>query len=339
MTVPTGPPFEVVDADIWVGGTAPTGADPDDFWFDTTTVPLTGIDIDGTIPGIGPPPTPTPPPDPGDAIIDGDGNIWVWDGTTWVNVGSIHGPTGPSGGVGPLGPTGPSGPTGPIGEAGPTGTALQLIDGLGTWVEYPAAPVAKTNIKHDETLRIYDFAGAPFVLGVDLEWLGSTGIAQAVTAGDGLTSLIGPPLTLSVLTEPNSGILVGPTGVAVDVEYLRQQTDAGAGLTYTNIGSVARVINVGAGEGILVDASSVHVDQTWLTDFVNQPTAPQTIIGPGAHDIIHNLGRRWIVVSVYDELSGKQVSASVECVDDTKAIVTVDYSPDPARSYIVVCST
>lgn len=60
---------------------------------------------------------------PGDAYLIG-GDLYVWTGSNWDNVGNIQGPAGPSGPTGPLGvtgPTGPSGPTGPQGESGPRG--------------------------------------------------------------------------------------------------------------------------------------------------------------------------------------------------------------------------
>lgn len=48
-------------------------------------------------------------------VVESDGNLYVWDGTAWDNVGPIVGPQGP------VGPTGPQGPIGPQGEVGPTG--------------------------------------------------------------------------------------------------------------------------------------------------------------------------------------------------------------------------
>ena len=60
-------------------------------------------------------------------IVEADGDLYVWDGAQWDNVGQIvgpEGPTGPQGDVGPTGPTGPQGdlgPTGPQGDLGPTG--------------------------------------------------------------------------------------------------------------------------------------------------------------------------------------------------------------------------
>jgi hypothetical protein len=54
-------------------------------------------------------------------IVESDGDLYVWDGTVWDNVGQIVGPTGPTGDIGPTGPTGDIGPTGPTGATGPQG--------------------------------------------------------------------------------------------------------------------------------------------------------------------------------------------------------------------------
>jgi hypothetical protein len=67
-------------------------------------------------------------PDPGvnvnDAYLIG-GDLYIWDGAEWNNVGQIQGPTGPTGPTGVRGddstvpgPTGPTGPTGATGTAG-----------------------------------------------------------------------------------------------------------------------------------------------------------------------------------------------------------------------------
>jgi len=56
----------------------------------------------------------------GDAyIVDADGDLYVWTGTEWDNVGQIVGPAGPQG---PQGIEGPTGPTGPQGEPGQNAT-------------------------------------------------------------------------------------------------------------------------------------------------------------------------------------------------------------------------
>lgn len=75
-----------------------------------------------------------------------DGNLYGWNGTAWVNLGPLLGPTGPtgaSGGTGVAGPTGPTGVTGPVGPSGgPTGpTGPQGPQGItGTGATGPTGP-------------------------------------------------------------------------------------------------------------------------------------------------------------------------------------------------------
>ena len=65
-------------------------------------------DFLGTIPTPGPPTTAQDPlpHDDGDMWIDSNGDGWVWNGSVWVNVGSIQGPPGPAGPPGPPGVNG-----------------------------------------------------------------------------------------------------------------------------------------------------------------------------------------------------------------------------------------
>lgn len=90
------------------------------------------------------------PHDPGDAYITRDtGHLWVWNGSTWVDVGDIVGPQGVPGPQGPQGPPGAQGPQGNNGLPGKdadlsnilAGNGISVIDngndtitiGLGTW--------------------------------------------------------------------------------------------------------------------------------------------------------------------------------------------------------------
>jgi hypothetical protein len=106
---PTGPTGSVG----FTGPTGPTGP---------PGVDGSGISILGTLANS------SLLPDPGvninDAYLIG-GDLYIWDGTDWNNVGQIQGPTGPTGPTGVRGddstvpgPTGPSGPTGATGTAG-----------------------------------------------------------------------------------------------------------------------------------------------------------------------------------------------------------------------------
>lgn len=54
-------------------------------------------------------------------VVTADGDLYVWDGAAWNDVGQIVGPTGPTGSTGAVGPTGPTGAQGNVGATGPTG--------------------------------------------------------------------------------------------------------------------------------------------------------------------------------------------------------------------------
>jgi hypothetical protein len=73
-------------------------------------------------------------------IVDDNGDLYIWDGLNWNNVGQIVGPTGPTGpiGIGDTGPTGPTGadstvvgPTGGVGPTGPKGGVTYPITSTG----------------------------------------------------------------------------------------------------------------------------------------------------------------------------------------------------------------
>jgi len=82
----------------------------------------TGINMKGQVANPGAlPPTGNVP---GDAYTAAsDGNLYVWDGDSWNNVGPMQGPAGATGATGPQGPAGATGPQGPKGDTGATGTA------------------------------------------------------------------------------------------------------------------------------------------------------------------------------------------------------------------------
>jgi hypothetical protein len=70
-------------------------------------------------------------------IVTSDGNLWVWDGTNWNDVGQIVGPTGPTGATGATGANstvvGPTGATGATGPTGATGAGFGVVY-LGNYV-------------------------------------------------------------------------------------------------------------------------------------------------------------------------------------------------------------
>lgn len=149
--------------------------------------------IVGTLPG-GPwmPPSPLPKDGdlyvaagcitgfPGAAVAAGDGI--VWDGTTWINIGSLRGPAGAAGvgGPGPAGPQGPQGPQGPAGSKGdpgppgPMGAATKVVGALaaGAWTA-PAAVVGDLYIANGV---ITGFPGGAVQAGDGIVWNGTNWI-------------------------------------------------------------------------------------------------------------------------------------------------------------------
>jgi hypothetical protein len=98
-------------------------------------------------------------------INDSDGNLYVWNGTSWTDAGQIVGPEGPIGPTGATGPTGPDGEQGSEGPMGPTGSSG--IDGA----TGPTGPTGPTG------------AEGP---------LGPTGADSTVTGPTGPTGAEGP---------------------------------------------------------------------------------------------------------------------------------------------------
>lgn len=79
-----------------------------------------GVRILGTVPNSAA--LPTTGNSPGDGYITANtGNLWVWGGSAWTDVGNITGPAGPAGPAGATGAPGPAGPQGATGATGPAG--------------------------------------------------------------------------------------------------------------------------------------------------------------------------------------------------------------------------
>jgi Collagen triple helix repeat (20 copies) len=86
--------------------------------------PGPSVTIKGSVPTVGDLP---PSANVNDGyIVDATGDLYVWNGTSWTDVGQIVGPPGPVGAQGPTGPQGPAGAQGvqgPVGQTGPPGVA------------------------------------------------------------------------------------------------------------------------------------------------------------------------------------------------------------------------
>ena len=176
-------------------------------------------------------------------VVQDIGDLFVWGGSSWSNVGQIvgpqgdvgsqgdlgptgptgstgdQGPTGPQGLVGPqgllgpqgdLGPTGPTGPTGSTGPSGPQGVSLNVLGTVLTTNQLPgtAAPSDAYYVQAEGSIYVWN--GATWIFtGNYLGPIGATG-PGGVAGVDGPTGPTGPEgsvgkfLTTSIQPDINS---------------------------------------------------------------------------------------------------------------------------------------
>jgi hypothetical protein len=156
LTGPTGEPGPT-------GATGATGADG------------TGIAILGSYTSYAALVAAHPTGDLGDSYLV-LGDLYVWDGSTWNNVGNIQGPTGVTGPTGLTGSTGATGPTGPTGATGSTGA----------WTYYQE--VAPTGSTGDSWFN--PNTGSAFIY-YDGYWVEVGNSAQGPTGATGATGNFG----------------------------------------------------------------------------------------------------------------------------------------------------
>ena len=154
-------------------------------------------------------------------VVQADGDLYVWNGTAWNNVGQIVGPIGPTGPQGPVGPTGPTGVqgvTGPTGAAstvagptGPTGAA-----GAGSTVAGPTGPTGPTGAASTVVGPTGPQGDASTVAGPTGP-TGPQGAASSVVGPTGPTGAVGAASTVAGPTGPtgpqgDASTVAGPTG-------------------------------------------------------------------------------------------------------------------------------
>jgi Collagen triple helix repeat (20 copies) len=133
----------------------------------------------------------------GDQYLDTEtGDVYEWNGTTWVITGNIRGPTGPTGDAGAQGDQGATGNTGPTGIRG------------SLWDSNTGAPSATGGNSGDqyldtETGDVYEWNGTTWIITGNIK--GPTGD----TGDQGATGETGPTGTPG--TAANTGC-TGPTG-------------------------------------------------------------------------------------------------------------------------------
>jgi collagen type VII alpha len=158
-------------------------------------------------------------------IVDADGDLYVWNGTSWTNAGQIVGPQGPVGPTGERGlqgiqgPTGADstvvGPTGPQGDVGPTGP--RGLTG-------PQGP-AFFNLTGPQYLESRTLIAADAAQLVKINSSSATAVTVPLDGTDGYTFDVG---TQIVLTQLGNGPVTigGVVGVSVLSEGNRYTTKA-----------------------------------------------------------------------------------------------------------------
>jgi hypothetical protein len=189
-TGPTGP----------VGFTGPTGP----------TGPIgrdgSGVTIIGTLNNVGQ--LPSSGNTLGDAYVIG-GNLHVWDGSAWQNVGPIQGPTGPTGPTGPRGADSTvSGPTGVQGPTGATG-----IPGLG----YEGITLAISSFSSGTLTGTLSKVGA-LIVGSTVRIISTSN--PSIFADGTIFSLTGSTVSISIFFNETNGTLASLSNPKVSLSGL-----------------------------------------------------------------------------------------------------------------------
>ena len=187
------------------GATGPTGATG------ATGAQGTSITFKGTVATVGNLPGGAAVNDA--YIVSADGNLYVWSGTVWNDVGQIVGPigpigaTGPTGAIGATGPTGVTGPTGNTGPTGPTGAASTVAGPTGATGPSGGGPTGPTGA----TGPVSTVGGPTGPTGTQ----GPQGEASTVSGPTGPQGVTGPTGAASTVGGPTGP--TGPTGAASTV--------------------------------------------------------------------------------------------------------------------------
>jgi len=158
-------------------------------------------------------------------IVDDEGDLYVWDGAQWSNVGQVVGPTGPAGPTGPTGATGADstvpGPTGPTGETGATGPEVTGPTGA-TGATGPANFELVGPQYLTSTVELQETDAAKI-----LKINNSTGTTLTIPA-DGTNGYTFPEGTQIVITQLGVGqvTFAGAAGVSLLTEGTRLTTKA-----------------------------------------------------------------------------------------------------------------
>ena len=215
-----------------------------------------------------------------DAYVTADtDDLYVWDSSSWVNVGNIVGPTGPTGATGPTGPTGATGTAGATGATGPTGvvsaTSPITYDGLTgvVGINQSLISIANTQVTGLGTASTKDIPATGDASSTQVVYGTDTRLTNTRTPTDGSVTtakIVDANVTNDKLA--NSSLTIGSTAVA-----LGATASTVSGLTLTNP----------TVSGLYISDSSIVVEGT-ANDFettlsFTDPAADVTVTVPAAN--------------------------------------------------------
>jgi hypothetical protein len=280
---PTGPTGPTGAASTIEGPTGPTGPQG------TQGVPITLIGSVAAVVNL-----PSTGNDINDAyIVDADGDVYVWDGTTWYSAGQIVGATGPTGSAGIDGATGPTGPQGGVGPTGPSG------------VVSVTGPITNTGTSTAAVIGIDQTTLS--IANTQVTGLGTSSVKDIPATGDATTSQVvyGTDTRLSDVRTPAD--LSVTTAKIVDANVTADKLASNAvttsKITDVNV-TTAKIADLNVTTGKLADLA---VTTGKLAD---QSVTAAKLNGNAFGSLAGNLNQSLTVVDVYPRMGNSNATVS-----------------------------
>lgn len=208
------------------------------------------------------------------------GNLWVWDGSQWVNVGAFRGPQGEQGPVGPIGPkgdTGIQGPQGIQGNVGPTGPQGPIgLTGADSTVAGPEGPAGPAGPQGLQGLK--GDKGDQGIQGVQGP--------QGVKGDTGLTgksisnAMFSAPGAVTVFTGSSRFYVAGAGNIVLSKASLGTAGSTSTTVVIKKNGTTVHTDTIASGTNVITNNTTVAVA---ANDYI---TVDVTSAGTGAVDLV-----------------------------------------------------
>ena len=232
-------------------------------------------------------------------IVDADGDLYAWNGSTWTDVGQIVGPTGPQGYTGSRGIQGYTGSKGDIGYTGSIGdTGASGATGL-------TGATGPQGIQGVQGVQGYTGSQG------DLGYTGSQGdIGYTGSYGDtGATGVTGYTGSRGSTGYTGSQGDTGPTGPTGSIGYTGSQGDTGYVGSKGDLGYTGSTGTVIAANSNILNGNVSVTDSATLVDSL--PTSG-------------NVSVKWLLTSV-DNVNQYRTHCTIDSVNDGSNVYYNEY--------------